>query len=63
VGNKENGYPVPYLNKTTINVTKELSDIHMKTLKEEIFKDITEKFMGKIPNMANQNVQESHKKF
>jgi hypothetical protein len=33
VGNEENGYPVPDLNKTMINVTKEPSDIHIKTLK------------------------------
>jgi hypothetical protein len=26
VGNEENGYPVPDLNKTMINVTKEPSD-------------------------------------
>jgi hypothetical protein len=30
VGNEENGYPVPDLNKTKINVTKELSDAHKK---------------------------------
>jgi hypothetical protein len=28
VGNEENWYPVPDLNKTTINVTKELSNAH-----------------------------------
>jgi hypothetical protein len=36
VGNKENGYPVHDLNKTIKNVTKELSDVHKKVLKEEI---------------------------
>jgi hypothetical protein len=36
VGNEENEYPVPDLNKTMINITKEPSDIHIKTLKEEI---------------------------
>jgi hypothetical protein len=30
VGNEENGYPVPDLNKTIINVTKELSDAYQK---------------------------------
>jgi hypothetical protein len=30
VGNEENGYPVPDLNKTMINVTKEPSDAHQK---------------------------------
>jgi hypothetical protein len=34
VGCEENEYPVPDLNKTTINVTKKLSDTHKKTLKE-----------------------------
>jgi hypothetical protein len=39
VENEENGYPVPDLNKTMINVTKELSDAHKKTLKEEIWEE------------------------
>jgi hypothetical protein len=30
VGNKRNGYPVPDLNKTMINVTEKPSDIHKK---------------------------------
>jgi hypothetical protein len=30
VGNEENVYPVPDLNKTAINVTKELSDAYKK---------------------------------
>jgi hypothetical protein len=30
VGNEENGYPVPYLNKTTINFTGEPSDTYKK---------------------------------
>jgi hypothetical protein len=34
--NEENGYPVPDLNITMINVTKKPSDAHIKTLKEEI---------------------------
>jgi uncharacterized protein involved in exopolysaccharide biosynthesis len=32
------------------------------TLKEEILQEITEKFMEKILNMANQNVQDTLKK-
>jgi hypothetical protein len=51
VGNEENGFPVPDLNKTMINVTKEPNDTHIKTLKEEILEDITEKFMEKIIDM------------
>jgi hypothetical protein len=56
---RRNGYSVPDLNKTMINVTKELSNAHKKTLKEEI----SEKFMGKILDMVNQNVQDALKKF
>jgi hypothetical protein len=33
-GNEKNGYPVPNLNKTMINVTKEPSKAHKNTLKE-----------------------------
>jgi hypothetical protein len=35
VGNEENGYPVPDLNKTMINITKELSDAHKKPSKKK----------------------------
>jgi hypothetical protein len=35
VGNKENGYPVPDLNKTMINVTKEPSVTHIKHSKKK----------------------------
>jgi uncharacterized protein involved in exopolysaccharide biosynthesis len=66
LGNEENGYPVPDLNKTMTNVTKELSEAHTqnktrqnKTLKEEI----SEKFMETLLNMVNQNVQDALKKF
>jgi hypothetical protein len=38
-----------------INITKDPSDNHTKTFKEEILEDITEKFMEKI-DMVNQNV-------
>jgi hypothetical protein len=54
VGNEQNHYPVPDLNKTMINVTKEQRDTYIKTLKEKILEDITEKFMEKIPDMVNQ---------
>jgi hypothetical protein len=56
VGNEENVYPVPDLNKPMINVTKGPSDNHIKTLKEEILEDITEKFMEKTLDMVNQRV-------
>jgi hypothetical protein len=45
VGNEENGYPVPDLHKTITNVTKEPSDTNIKTLKEEILEEISEKFL------------------
>jgi hypothetical protein len=40
VRNEENGYPVPDLSKTMIIVTKESSDTHIKTLKEEMMEEI-----------------------
>jgi cell division ATPase FtsA len=63
MGNEKNVYQVPDLNKTMINVTKEPSDTHIKTLNEEILEDITEKFMEKILDIVNQNIQDSLKKF
>jgi hypothetical protein len=63
LGNKENGYPVPEPNKTMINVTEEPSDTHKKTPKEEILGETTEKFMEKILDMINKNVQDALKKF
>jgi methionyl-tRNA synthetase len=46
-----------------INVTKEPSDTYIKILKKEILEDITERFMEKILNMVNQNIQGTLKKF
>jgi hypothetical protein len=60
---EENGYPILDPNKTMINDTKEHSDAHKNTLKEEILQKITENFMEKIVDTANQNVQVSLKKF
>jgi hypothetical protein len=37
VGNEENGYPVPDLNKTMINVTKEPSDTQIKPSKKKFW--------------------------
>jgi hypothetical protein len=62
VGNEENEYLVPDLNKTMINVNKP-SDTHIKTFKEEILEDINEKFMEKIPDVVNQNVQQHSRNF
>jgi hypothetical protein len=63
VGNEENSYPVPDPKKSKINATREPSDAHKNTLKEEILYESTEKFMEKILHMVNQNVQTSLKKF
>jgi molecular chaperone DnaK (HSP70) len=60
---KKTGYPVPDPNKTMINDTKEPSNAHKNTLKEEILQEITENFMEKILHMVNQNVQDALKKF
>jgi hypothetical protein len=46
-----------------ISVTKETSDTYIKTLKEEILEYIAKKFMEKILDMVNQNVQDALKKF
>jgi disulfide oxidoreductase YuzD len=59
VGSEENRYPISDSPKTVINVTKEPSDTHKKTLKEEI----SEKFMEKILDVVNQNIQDGLKKF
>jgi hypothetical protein len=44
-GNEEKRYPVPHSNKIKINNTKEPSNAHKNTLKEEILQVITENFM------------------
>jgi hypothetical protein len=48
-----------------INVTKETTDAPPpnKTFQEIILEEIIEKFMEKIQDVVNQNVQESLKKF
>jgi hypothetical protein len=63
VENEENGYPALDFNKTMINDTKEPSDTHKKTLKEEILEEITEKFMENVLDMVKKNVQDALKKF
>jgi hypothetical protein len=62
-GNEENRYPVPDYNKTKINDTKEPSNAHENTLKEEILQVITENFMEMTLDIVNQNIQETFKKF
>jgi hypothetical protein len=62
-GNEESRYPVPDSIKTKINDTKEPSDAHKNTLKEEILQVITENFMEMILDKVNQNVQGALKKF
>jgi molecular chaperone DnaK (HSP70) len=43
--------------------TKEPSNAHKNTLKEEIFQEITENFIEKILDPVNQNAQDALKKF
>jgi molecular chaperone DnaK (HSP70) len=56
---KKNRYPVPDPNKRMINIMKEPSVAHKKTLKEET----DENFREKILDVVNQSVQDSLKKF
>jgi hypothetical protein len=53
----------PDSNKTKISYAKEPNEAHKKTLKEEILQVIKENFIEMILDMANQNVQETLKKF
>jgi glutamyl-tRNA reductase len=46
-----------------LNVTNELSDIHKKSVNEEIIDEITEKLMEKLQDMVNQKVQDVLKKY
>jgi Ni,Fe-hydrogenase I large subunit len=62
-GNEENRQPVPDPNETKINDTKEPSDAHKNTFKEEVLQEITENFMEKILDVVNQNVQDALRKF
>jgi NAD+--asparagine ADP-ribosyltransferase len=49
--------------KTMINVTKDPSDTHKKTLKEEILEEISQKLMKNIVDMVKQNIQDALKQF
>jgi hypothetical protein len=62
-GNEENGYPVPYSNKTKTDYPKEPNEVHKNTLKEEILQEITENFMEMLLDKVNKNIQEALKKF
>jgi hypothetical protein len=63
VGNEENGYPVPNLKKMTINVTRGHSYAHKKNpQRRNLGKKISEKFMQKILEVVNLNVQDALKK-
>jgi GH24 family phage-related lysozyme (muramidase) len=62
-GNEENGYPDPDSNKTTINYTKETSEAHKNTMKEEIQQEINENFIAMLLDMVNQNIEKALKKF
>jgi hypothetical protein len=45
------------------DVTKEPSDTHIRTHKEEILEEISKEFMGKILDMVNQSMQNALKIF
>jgi cell division ATPase FtsA len=45
------------------NDTKEPSDAHKNTFKEEILQEITENLMEKTLDVVKQNVQDALKKF
>jgi hypothetical protein len=63
VGNEENGYPGPDPKKTMIDVSKELSDSHKKSIKEDIMEETTEILTEKLCNMVNQKIQDALKKY
>jgi hypothetical protein len=48
VGNEDNEYPVPDPNRTLINTTNDLSDIHKKSPKEKIMDKLIEILMEKL---------------
>jgi hypothetical protein len=47
MGNEDNGYLVPDLNETMINVTKGPGDTHIKMHKEEMWEEISDKTQRK----------------
>jgi hypothetical protein len=53
LGNEENEYPIPDPNRKIISITSKLSDVHQKSLKEEIIDKFIEKFMEKLLNTVN----------
>jgi hypothetical protein len=50
---EKNRYPVPDSNKTKINDTKELNNVHKNNIKEDIVQVITENFMKMILDLVN----------
>jgi hypothetical protein len=56
VGNEENEYPVSDPIRTMITMTKELSDIYKKSLKEEIMNELIKIFKEKLQEMVKQNI-------
>jgi Zn-dependent M16 (insulinase) family peptidase len=61
VGN-EDEYLGPDPNKTMINVTNDLSNVHKKISQREIMEEITEKLMEKLQDTINQKLQDALKK-
>jgi hypothetical protein len=62
-GNEENRYSHLDANKMKINYAKEPNEADKNNLKEDILQVLNENFIEMILVMANQNVQETLKKF
>jgi hypothetical protein len=62
-GNEENRYPDPDSNKMKINYAKEPNEAHKNSLKEETLQVFNANFIEMTPDMVNQNVQDTLKKF
>jgi hypothetical protein len=63
VRNEENEYLVPDPNRTMVTTNNEFSDVHKKSLKEELFYEISEKLMEKLQDMVKQKVQDEFNKY
>jgi hypothetical protein len=63
VENEENEYPVPDSNRTMINITNELNDIHKKSVKEETMDELVEILMERLQETIKQNVQNEIKQY
>jgi coenzyme F420-reducing hydrogenase alpha subunit len=63
VGNEENEYPVPDLNRTLVTITNELSDTTKKNSQRRNFGQDIETIVGKLQDMVNQKIQDALEKY